>query len=385
MPHFDALIVGAGPAGSWTAHQLARAGARVAVLDGSHPREKPCGGGVTGRALELVGRALSPRDLKAVQIAGADFSYADRSSRVLLDGDASGYPPLVVAARREFDHALLLAAIAAGAEHRPFRVTSVERKATTWTVQTGQGPASAEWLIGADGANSLVRRHVARSFSRADLSIASGYFVHGQSSREIVVSFEHEPAGYLWSFPRPDHLAVGICAQADRANSTRLFVLAKRWVDRHASSGARLEKYSWPIPSLSERTLACERPAGPGWMLVGDAAGLVDPITREGIYFALRSAELAAASLTAGTNAAARYVERVRMDIFTELARAARIKARFYQPRFMGLLMTALQRSVRIQAVMADLIAGRQTYDALRWRLLKTVEWRLMLALFRQR
>jgi geranylgeranyl reductase family protein len=385
MPVFDALIVGGGPAGSWTAWTLARAGARVALVDGSHPREKPCGGGVTGRALELIGDAVSPAALNAVPIEGALFSYRGGSSRVRLTENDSRFPPLVVAGRREFDGALLSAAVRAGAVHTPLRVVRIVRSHGVWTADTPRGSLSAAWIIGADGANSFVRRRVAQSFPRRDLSIASGYFVHGRSSPEIVVSFEHDPAGYLWSFPRADHLAVGVCAQADRSSSTALSGLAMRWVERQSWGGTSLERYSWPIPSLTSTALERERPAGPGWMLVGDAAGLVDPITREGIYFALRSAELAAESLIAGTSAAARYVERVREEIFSELARAARIKARFYQPRFIALLIAGLARSARIQRVMADLVAGRQTYRGLRWALLKTAEWRLMLSLFGER
>jgi len=379
---FDALIVGAGPAGSWAAYRMARAGARVAILDGSHPREKPCGGGITGRALEIVRPALDPSVLTAVPVSGATFTHQASAAHVELQGDTSGYPPLLVAGRRDFDAALLNAAIAAGAAHKPFRVTNVRRGGQAWLVETRDGTESADWIIGADGANSFVRRHVARPFSRSDLSIASGYFVHGQSSRQIVVEFENEPFGYLWSFPRRDHLAVGVCAQADLTSSSALLGRARQWVAQHVSGARSLEKYSWPIPSLCEAALSSEHPAGMRWMLVGDAAGLVDPITREGIYFAIRSADFAAGALIAGADCGGAYIERVRSEIHGELVRAARLKARFFQPRFIGLLVAALGRSGRVRAVMADLIAGRQTYRGLRRRLLRTLEWRLMLELF---
>jgi geranylgeranyl reductase family protein len=382
MSRLDVLVVGAGPAGSWTAHQLARAGARVAILDPSHPREKPCGGGLTGRTLEVVAPALPPQNIAAVPIAGAGFTYAGGSARVPLEPDASAFPPLIVAGRREFDRALLSAATDAGADHKPLRVIGLHRRDGGWRVEAREGSWDCRWLIGADGANSLVRRHVARAFPRSDLSIASGYFVHGRSSPDIEVAFDHEPAGYLWSFPRPDHLAVGVCAQADVSDSTTLSAVARRWIDGQGRGGGTLTRYSWPIPSLSEAAIDRERPAGDGWMLVGDAAGLVDPITREGIYFALRSGELAAEALIAGRGAAAAYEHRLRSEIFAELRRAAHIKARFYQPQFMSLLIRALQRSRNIRSVMGDLVAGRQSYRGLRWRLLKSVEWRLMLDLF---
>jgi flavin-dependent dehydrogenase len=118
-------------------------------------------------------------------------------------------------------------------------------------------------------------------------------------------------------------------------------------------------------------------------MLLGDAAGLVDPITREGIYFAVRSGELAADSLLRGSNASLDYSRRIEREIHQELVRAARLKARFYQPQFTRLLVSALQRSRRIREVMSDLISGRQPYRGLRRRLLATFEIGLMVELLR--
>jgi len=380
----DVAIVGAGPAGAWAANRLAHAGVNVALFDASHPREKPCGGGITGRALELVRPAVRPDALSAVKIRGASFTHRDRTVNVDLSDEASEYPPILVAGRREFDGALLAAASAAGARLHPLRVTAVHRDGHLWALTTREGTLRAPWIIGADGVNSLVRRRVACPFPREDLSIAAGYFVHGCTARDVLVSFDDASAGYLWSFPRPDHLAVGICAQADRCTSAGLLAQAKRWIDGQVAqpNAVALERYSWPIPSLGEQALSTAPTAGPGWMLVGDAAGLVDPITREGIYFALRSGDLAAEALAGGGSAEVTYAARVRDEIHSELVRAARLRARFYQPRFIELLLKALGRSVRIRSVMADLVAGRQTYQGLRRRLLKTAEWRLMLDLF---
>ena len=144
---------------------------------------------------------------------------------------------------------------------------------------------------------------------------------------------------------------------------------------------AGITQYSWPIPSLGEAALRRERHAGPGWMLLGDAAGLVDPITREGIYYALQSAEAAARSLGAA-DPAARYTTELRATVIEELLRSARFKARFFRPAFMGLFVSALQRSGRIREVAADLISGQQTFRHLRRRLLATLEWGLMVELF---
>jgi geranylgeranyl reductase family protein len=375
MDRFDVAIIGAGPAGCRAAFRLARAGARVAILDGSHPREKPCGGGVTGRALDLVRGAIDPLEIEMVPIETAAFEHDARRVRLSLAGDAQ---PLVVVSRRQFDGALLAAATGAGARHIPARVTDLTACRDGWVVATRGGGVSAKWVLGADGPNSLVRRRVLRSFDRADLSIATGFFVRGATSREIAIAFEDGPAGYLWAFPRSDHLAVGICAQADESSSTTLLATAARWLQRHVAAPVELERYSWPIPSLRIGTLEREQPAGPRWMLLGDAGGMVDPITREGIFFALLSGDAAAESLVSGRDPAEQYSDRIRTSVHAELIRAARIKQRFFTPRFTTLMIRALETSPAIRRVMADLIAGRQTYHGLRRRLISTCEVRLM-------
>ncbi len=373
---FDVAIVGAGPAGAWCATRLAADGMQVALIDGSHPREKPCGGGVTGRALAMAGEVLEA-SASGVRIERASFTQGSRTAEIVL-------PPnplhLGVVARSEFDLRLVQRATSAGATLVRARTRSFDRVDTAWRLVTSGQEVQARWLIGADGASSFVRKRLSHAFSRRDISIACGYYVHGVTSNRIDIAFEEEPAGYLWSFPRRDHLAVGICAQADVATTATLMPLVDRWLNANVTGGQR-ERYSWPIPSLTVEAIDREVPSGDGWMLIGDAAGLVDPITREGIFFALHSAEIAARSLRAARPAIA-YADHLRSAVYDELRLAARIKARFYRPAFLSLLVRSLQRSSAIRGVMTDLVAGEQPYRDLRRRLLKTMEFRLMLDLF---
>jgi geranylgeranyl reductase family protein len=377
----DVVVVGAGPAGCWAARRLARLGARVTIVDGSHPREKPCGGGVTGRALALVGDALDRETLPRCAIRAARFvdSARDRSTRVALaDGD------LVVASRTDFDSALFAAAAAAGARVTRARATGITSDAAGFTVTTDAGVIRARALVGADGANSLVRRRLARPFDRADISMATGYFVRGVTSDEIVIELLADPPGYIWSFPRPTHLAVGICAQADAGVTVAsLRATALAWIRARQFGDGALDAYSWPIPSLSARSVESLTTSGPGWYLAGDAAGLVDPITREGIYFALQSGAWAADAIAStAASPAQTYHERVRDEIGSELIRAARYKAGFFKPRFTGLLIDALADSAGVRAVMARLVAGTEPYATLKWSLARTAEfslaWRLV-------
>ena len=371
----DVAIIGAGPGGAWAACLLAGRGARVLLVDPSHPREKPCGGGVTGRALSIVAPAIDP-GLPAVRVRSARFVDSARGREAVVrfpEGDSSTV--LAVASRTSFDGHLVRAACAAGAMLVPARATAVEATRAGFSIRTRDGRRyHTEHLIGADGANSLVRRSTLRPFTRGQLSIATGFFARAASAEEIVIEFVADPPGYIWSFPRPDHLAIGICAPADDgATSASLRERAARWMDANGVAATAREPYAWPIPSLSASDLTTLPVAGDRWSLVGDAAGLVDPITREGIFFALQSAA-AAADAAGSSNPARAYTARVRDEIASELARAARLRDLFFQPRFTRLLVDALQRSAAIRDVMASLIAGTQSYRTLKWRLARTLE-----------
>ena len=375
-------IIGAGPAGAMAAVRLARAGASVTLFDPSHPREKPCGGGLTGRALALVSDIIDMRSLPSVVVNAAAVEDGNRIARVpLLECGATPGSSLLVLSRATFDRALVDAAVASGAELITDKVLEVGRDSPRMRVRTARDRYEFEQLLGADGANSLVRRTLARPFARAELSIAAGYFVQGATSPDAHVMTTREQPGYLWSFPRPDHLAVGICtAAAHRATSRDLRAQSRAWIEGHGfARHARLVPYAWPIPSIGFQSGPSIALGGPGWMLLGDAAGLVDPLTREGIYYALLSGQWAADAIvaTAGRGAAAHYAAKVLADVQPELARAARLSRLFFSPAFSALFVRALDQSEAIRAVFVDLVGGVQPYRGLRRRLLATRQWTL--------
>jgi len=368
--------------------RLARAGARVSLFDPSHPREKPCGGGLTGRALELVSDVLDLAKLPAIVVKSASVEspvgMGDPASVPLLDRGVNDASSLVVLSRAVFDRALVDAALDAGAELIAERVVDVRTEPNgdgTMRLRTNRRDQRAAFVLGADGANSLVRKKCSAAFSREQVSIAAGFFVHGDTSNAIAIRSMLEQPGYLWSFPRPDHLAVGVCAPARTGvSSSDLHRQSLDWIRSHQlDRGTRLQPYAWPIPSVASRVIEGDRSAGPGWMLLGDAAGLVDPLTREGIYYALLSGQWAADALTSCSSADAprAYQERLDSTIRPELTRAARLSGLFFTPAFSSLMVDALRRSDAIGRVFADLVAGRQTYRGLRRRLLATREWSL--------
>ncbi|HEX7485148.1 MAG TPA: geranylgeranyl reductase family protein [Vicinamibacterales bacterium] len=393
MMRSDIAVVGAGPAGAAAAWRLARAGARVSIFDASHPREKPCGGGLTGRAMALVRELLGPQGVPGVAVRTMTFESGPVGSGCTTtfpitpapsDGHELAEPPLVVVSRRALDQALVGAAAGAGARLVPERVRDVEVDAAGVRLTTTGGIHRADLVLGADGATSLVRRRFLAPYARAQFSITTGYYARGVSSTEVIIHSFADPPGYLWSFPRHDHLAIGMCAQGDRiadVNDLRSATLA--WI-AHAgiADRATLEPYSWPIPSLTYADFGRQPVANDRWMLLGDAAGLVDPLTREGLFFALRSGHLAADALEGAADHASDYEARVNAEIYPELERAAALKERFFSSGFSDLLVSALDRSSAVRAIMIDLIAGRQPYGSLRRRLLATFEvglaWRLL-------
>ena len=200
---FDVAIVGAGPAGAWAAYRLACAGARVVIIDGSHPREKPCGGGVSARALGLLKALPSDCLRSAVDVTTARFSASSLTAAIPLARLDAKTPALLIASRQELDGAILQAARDAGAEHVARRVVGFEPGEGGWSIATDTGRLSSSWLIGADGANSLVRRRVFRPFRRCDLSIASGYYVHGRSAHGHRHRVHRRAARLSLVFPAP--------------------------------------------------------------------------------------------------------------------------------------------------------------------------------------
>jgi len=384
MRQSDVLIVGAGPAGAWAAFQLARAGGRVTIFDASHPREKPCGGGLTGRVLSMVGPVLPLDCLPLVPVTSLRFESGSAFSEFAMPTlGATAETALVIIDRRTFDAALLEAACRAGAVHVRERAREVRVGPSGVEVETQSGRWHGDVLAGADGATSLVRRRLVAPFTRNQLSIAAGCFVHGVSSSQVRIRTVGGPPGYIWSFPRATHLAVGICAQADATTADALRDRVAAWLDENrVAPGAPREPYSWPIPSLSSADFAREQPAGDRWMLLGDAAGLVDPLTREGIYFALASAQLGADTIARGASCR-RYADRLREQVYPELSRAADLKVRFFTSGFSDLMIRGFDRSSAVRDVMIDLVAGRQPYATLKRRLLRTFEVGLALRLLR--
>jgi flavin-dependent dehydrogenase len=357
-------IVGAGPAGSLLARRLAEGGATATLFDASHPREKPCGGGLTGKALLALPDEPPDDPLPARFVSACRFEAGASAVEVTL------HEPVAVASRRDLDAWLLRRAVAAGARHVAERVVAVaggERPRAT----TASGREHAfDVLVGADGATSLVRRTLGTPLPKERLVMAAGFFARGTSP--MLVRFAPPLAGYLWLFPRLDHVGVGICAPLGAVPSRDLVERLEGEVARHfpALKDPDAERYAHTIPCPSTDPRSILEAAGPGFALVGDAAALADPITGEGIYYALRSSALLAETLLED-GSPARYPERMLEDFGRDLLKAAALHRRFYAPGFADRMVRYAARSPALQRILGDLVLGRQGYLGLKRRLLR--------------
>jgi flavin-dependent dehydrogenase len=360
----NVAVVGGGPAGSLLAWRLARDGARVAIFDASHPREKPCGGGLTRRALDLLPPSPADDPLPARRVSHCRLESYD-GERVEVELEA----PVAIAARRELDAWLLRRAVEAGATHHARRVVEV---GSDGRLRTADGARhAADVIAGADGAGSLVRRTFRAPIPTERRMMAVGWYAPGDAP--MVVRFAPPPlSGYLWLFPRAGHVGVGICAPLAQVPTARLWEELEREAAR--SFPALLDpdapRYAHTIPSPAADPASLLEIAGPRWALLGDAAGLADPITGEGIAPALASAAELAATLR-DDGSPARYPERVVEGFGRELLRAAALHARFYSPGFTSRMVRYAARSRGIAHVLAELVLGKQGYIGLRRRLLR--------------
>ena len=391
---FDVLIVGAGPAGSFAAERLAKGGASVALFDGRPEGEpKACGGGVTAKALkawphllDAVGRTVNELEM-----------YSPSGKRLHLQLDE----PFAIYSRVAFDSYLRERARDAGAKvfFEKISARGITRSEAGWRLRSASGREwSAKFLVGADGANSAIAKKLVGPLHASDMEVAFGYRtpLPERGDAPTVVAFLPRWVGYAWAFPRLDHISFGIAttqeAFAHKALDQLLWQFmigyyrqledgkANIWNNLEDEPGTlaikknlqtTAERYAARIPGLADKTWDKRRACGEGWALLGDAAGFADPVTGEGIYYALRSAELFADAFLEGRPE--EYEKRWRKDFGGELRRASQMRRRFYG-NFWGAPFTdrmiEFARGHRgIKKVLGDLVAGEQGYTDLKKKL----------------
>jgi geranylgeranyl reductase family protein len=358
-----------GPAGATAAYQLSRAGLSVLGLDkATHPRYKVCGGGLSAR----IDRILED-DYKSVvehTIYGIQFSY--RGAHPLLIDSSSPIAYMVM--RDRFDHFLVKKARRVGTEvHEGEPVTCSRQVPDGIEVTTDRSQYLTKVLIGADGANSLVAQQLfpgrrSRRMATLESEIPIGPAPHYPGTGRALIDIGATPAGYAWIFPKQERLSIGVGdLRGGLASPKKIFDRFVR--DEKGLTPWRVpQPIGHPLPLFSEHSEANRESVGlvsGRALLVGDAGHLVDPLFGEGIYYAIRSGQLAAESILNQVNDRRRslgdYEEAVRREIYAEFRVASRLAHIVYS--FPRLCHRLLPRYQHIVLLYYDVLRGRETYQ----------------------
>lgn len=314
---WDVVVVGAGPAGSTAARVAAESGAAVLLLDRAvFPRYKTCGGGLVGASI----RTLPTSVLATVEQRTTTLRLSFRGRRVSRHHAST--PFLSMVRRAQFDDALVAAAIAAGATFAEGVQVKTIVDADRVVLGTSRGEIRARTVVGADGTNGQTGRYVGVTQGGIDLALEYEFADPGNSwSDEVYFDWGKAPGSYAWMFPKDGTITVGAIQAKGAPEQTRAYL--QTWVRQLGLSGRPVEHFSghltqWRTP---------RSPLRKGHVIVaGDAAGLLDPWTREGISFALRSGIHAGRAAAAGTeHALETYCATVRQELGGEIVSGERV------------------------------------------------------------
>jgi len=365
-------VLGGGPAGAFAAERLARAGLETRVFDEKLAWEKPCGGGLTYKAYRDYPFLINNDTPK--KIVTDTFLAAPKAGEVKMALSR----PLVIYSRLDLNRMLLDRAEAAGAQLEKTRVLDIERTSRGWLLRTQHGSLETDFCIVATGARNPLR-NVGTQWTAADTMYALGYYVPSQQDH-IDIQFLSNLEGYIWVFPRCGHLSVGICGKGEPAQALRARL--ERYMDEKGIAYKGASFYGHMLPALETPGWRSNRVAGDGWLAVGDAGGLVDPITGEGLYYAMRSGDLASQVALSESQSFAEkaqaYRHLLRHEFAADLEFGAAIARRVFLGRFLFSSVPArmvgfVRRSPRFRALIEDLFAGTQPYLGLKGRLLKNL------------
>jgi flavin-dependent dehydrogenase len=341
----------------------------VILVDPQAPWEKPCGGGVTAKALTSFGIFAS--DLPRKSIERITLYFGDKTSV-----SVTPQQPLAVVSRRELGKYLIDEAEKAGVSILRSRITQIEPTAQGWKLSARDRLVQSDFIIGADGATSLVRRNVGTPLQPEELCVTLGYFIPGEFAPHMKIFFVPSFEGYIWSFPRPQHISYGLITRSLPGWTSRAKELLSNFIiaDLGAEVLEQAEFYSAPVPCLGPSSWKNNQIAGERWALVGDAAGLADPITGEGIHFAFKSAEILSETIERPDQ----YAAKVSYEIGRELARAARMYKRFYRGHFLAgdfrkRTVQFSRRSRTLRTILGNLVAGNQSYLDLKKKLVYSI------------
>ena len=358
-------VLGGGPAGAFAAEKLASAGLNTIVIDEKLAWEKPCGGGLTFKAYSQYPFLIENETPK--KIINRTYLSSVKGGTACLELTK----PIVIYSRFELNGMLLKRAERAGALIEKTRVYNLERRSKGWLLHTRSGKIDADYCIVATGARNPLKA-VGTEWSAADTMVALGYYIP-YNQDHVDIQFFPNFEGYIWVFPRNGHLSAGICGKGEPAHVMRSRL--ERYLSDKGIPLTGATFYGHVLPSLEKPAWRSNRVAGEGWAAVGDAAGLVDPVTGEGLYYAVRSADLATKVVLAeSAHPVEDYKAALRREFILDLELASRLAKRLFLGKFLYSDVTArmiqfMRRSPTFCNIVQDLFAGTQNYLDLKKRL----------------
>jgi geranylgeranyl reductase family protein len=282
MPSFDVAVIGAGPGGSVAAHHLARAGARVLLVDkATFPRDKPCGGGVTGRAARLLPFSIDPVVEDVADRMECRLHYGPLISRT-----ARG-PLAYMTQRKRLDHFLLQRAAEAGADVRDgVKVADVHERGLTVDGEE----VAATIVIGADGCNGISAKALDLARERVHgVALEANFPYEARFAHAMLLHIAVVKGGYAWIFPKGDHINLGV--GGDEVEGPNLRGHLRRLCEAYGIDPAdATDTRGYRLPMRRPGSTLARGTAA----VIGDAAGLVDPFSGDGMYEAFYSAKLVA-------------------------------------------------------------------------------------------
>ncbi|MDB1089320.1 geranylgeranyl reductase family protein [Streptomyces sp. ACA25] len=344
---WDVLVVGAGPGGASAARAAAETGRRVLLLERSRvPRHKTCGGGIIGPSRDALppGFELPLRErVHAVTFSLNGRMVRTRRSKQMLFG---------LVDRPEFDRRLVEAAVGAGAEFRDGAMVSriaqhgpaVPDRRTVAVVLSSGETLLARCVVGADGSAGRTGTHVGVRLEQVDLGLEAEIPVPAEVARDwsgrALIDWGPMPGSYGWVFPKGDVLSVGVISARGEGAATKRYL--RDFVARLGLAGFEPAVTSGHLT----RCRTDDSPLSRGRVLVcGDAAGLLEPWTREGISFALRSGRMAgewavrvaeAHDAVDARRLALHYSSGIKRDLETEMGVGRRLREVFAErPRML--------------------------------------------------
>ena len=360
MNKYDVLVVGAGPSGSMLSYYLGTAGANVLLTDKQIlPRYKACGGGITHRASTLI-----PFDIDSIV---EDYSYGAFISwkgEPLYSG-ISSYPIIAMVMREKFDYFLACKAMSSGVEVMDnTSVISIDHRKTSSVVTTSRGIYNAGIVVGADGANSRVAKalglHIESKYKMAFVAEVYPQNIDQLDiyKKEVHFDLNFIPGGYGWIFPKKDHLSVGLFAPINMARYMQIyldkFLRAKKIKNLYKVK--KTEAHLIPTHPNENNVLG-----NSNGCVVGDATCFVDPVTGEGIFYALREAQIGSSIIIQyGPSGLLEYSDMLKSEFMKEMRAAETMAMILYKfPRTSKYILKWLPEHAHDHI---KIICGEQSY-----------------------